>query len=76
MARLNRISIAWWIPQVALLMATPGADAASEAVECGLYLAESTIPGAGMGIFAGREYKVGEDIGRGDICIPFIDMYW
>jgi hypothetical protein len=49
---------------------------ADDAIECGLYLAESTIPGAGLGIFAGHDYKVGEDIGRGDVCIPFIDMYW
>lgn len=44
--------------------------------ECGLYIAESTIPGAGLGIFAGHDYNVGQDIGRGDVCIPFIDMYW
>ncbi|GKZ00390.1 hypothetical protein MPSEU_000992000 [Mayamaea pseudoterrestris] len=45
-------------------------------LECGLYLAESTIKGAGMGIFAGKEYNVGQDVGRGDVCIPFVDMYW
>ena len=68
-----RMSMAWWIQQVVFMTAT---TRAAEQLECGLYLAESTIPGAGMGIFAGREYKVGQDIGRGDICIPFIDMYW
>jgi hypothetical protein len=51
-------------------------SASADDIPCGLYLAESTIPGAGMGIFAGHEYKVGETVGRGDVCIPFIDMYW
>jgi hypothetical protein len=43
---------------------------------CALYLAESTIPGAGMGIFTFEEKRKGETISRGDLCIPFIDMYW
>src|SRR3569623_150166 len=43
---------------------------------CALYLAESTIPGAGMGIFTVEEKKTGDTIARGEICIPFIDMYW
>lgn len=44
--------------------------------DCGLYLAESTIPGAGIGIFSAVEKKTGDTIAEGDICIPFIDMYW
>lgn len=43
---------------------------------CSLYLAESTIPGAGMGIFTVEEKRKGETVSRGDLCIPFIDMYW
>lgn len=43
---------------------------------CALYLAESTIPGAGMGIFTVEEKVRGDTISRGDLCIPFIDMYW
>jgi hypothetical protein len=43
---------------------------------CALYLAESTIPGAGMGIFTVEEKRKGETVSRGDLCIPFIDMYW
>jgi hypothetical protein len=43
---------------------------------CGLYLAQSTLPNAGMGIFTAIEKKVGDSIAEGDICIPFIDMYW
>jgi len=51
------------------------ADAVA-AVECGLFLAPSTIPGAGLGIFTGRAKDVGDSVSHGDICIPFVDMYW
>ena len=43
---------------------------------CGLYLAESTIPGAGLGIFTGVEKWPGDAVGYGDVCIPMVDMYW
>ena len=47
--------------------------------ECGMYLAPSTIPGAGMGVFAGHhdiqkgEYLLSDD---GDLVIPAYDMNW
>jgi hypothetical protein len=41
--------------------------------ECGLYLAESTIPGAGVGIFSAVEKRPGDAIGSGDVCIPNIE---
>lgn len=44
--------------------------------ECTLYLAPSTIPNAGLGIFTTVAKEVGDKIGNGDLCIPFIDMYW
>lgn len=37
--------------------------------QCDLYLAASSIPGAGLGIFAGKEYHVGDSVGSGDIAI-------
>ena len=30
--------------------------------QCGVYLAESSIPNAGWGVFAGRDYQLGENI--------------
>lgn len=48
----------------------------SEQEQCGLYLAESTIKGAGLGIFSGKDVTKGEKVGRGDICIPFVEYYW
>ena len=44
--------------------------------ECGLYLAPSTIPGAGLGIFVGREMFPGDAVGPGDIAIPVVDVSW
>lgn len=44
--------------------------------ECGVYLATSTIPGAGFGMFAGRDYRNGEHIHTyGDIVIPTVDLH-
>jgi len=37
--------------------------------QCDLYLAPSSIPGAGLGIFTGKEYKVDDPIDAGDVAI-------
>jgi hypothetical protein len=42
--------------------------------ECGLYLAESTIPNAGLGIFTAEAKKPNDLVGSGDVCIPNIDI--
>jgi hypothetical protein len=45
--------------------------------ECNLYLAPSTIPGAGLGMFAGsRPFKKGERLAPPDIMIPAYDLEW
>lgn len=31
---------------------------------CGLYLAESTIPNGGWGVFAGKDYEIGDHVVR------------
>lgn len=41
--------------------------------ECGFYLAQSTIPGGGLGTFAGQRYRTGDIIGQPGIVIPVID---
>jgi len=43
---------------------------------CGLYMAESTIPGAGLGIFTGFDREVGDRVGGGDVLIPLVDVYY
>jgi hypothetical protein len=43
--------------------------------KCGIYLAPSTIPGAGMGMFAGhRNFAKGDYLADGDLVIPAYDM--
>jgi hypothetical protein len=42
--------------------------------ECGLYLAPSTVPGAGLGLFAGHDFTPGSVITRGDIVVPIVDL--
>jgi hypothetical protein len=43
--------------------------------ECGLYLAPSTIPGAGLGMYAGStEYKEGSLVSDSDIMVPTWDL--
>jgi hypothetical protein len=44
------------------------------AVECDLYMAESTIPNAGLGIFSAIELNPGDPVGEGDVCIPLFDL--
>jgi hypothetical protein len=45
--------------------------------ECTLYLAPSTIPGAGLGIFTGsRPFKKGEQMAPPDIMVPAYDLEW
>eukprot|EP00980_Cylindrotheca_fusiformis_P003682 scaffold818_cov136-Cylindrotheca_fusiformis.AAC.48 len=43
------------------------------AVECELYIAQSTIPNAGLGIFSAIERQPGDGIGEGDVCLPLFD---
>ena len=43
---------------------------------CTLYLAESSIPGAGLGIFTAIDKEEGDIVGNGDVIIPVIDFLW
>jgi len=55
---------------------TTRAAAAAAALECELYIAESTIPNAGIGIYSGIEKLKNDLIGNGDKAIPVIDVKW
>jgi hypothetical protein len=44
--------------------------------QCDLYIAESTIPNAGLGIFTSVKKEKGKTVGNGDTCLPLIDIYW
>lgn len=59
--------------RIILLMALVTSSVRSE---CGVYLAPSTIPGAGLGMFAGKDYKKGDQVTYGDVIIPIVDFDW
>jgi hypothetical protein len=42
-------------------------------IECDLYLAESTIPGAGLGMFSAVPFRKGQSWGHGDPIIPILE---
>jgi hypothetical protein len=52
------------------------ATTTSASLQCELYIAPSTIPNAGLGVFSGVAKSKGETIGNGDVAIPLIDLYW
>jgi hypothetical protein len=48
---------------------------ASSSIPCGIWLAPSTIPGAGLGMFAGQKYEKDQELQVvGDVVIPVVDM--
>ena len=50
-------------------------SASSGDLACGIWLAKSTIPGAGLGMFAGRDFAKNEDLlPAGDVVIPLVDI--
>ena len=65
---------------VAALQGTDDDTAANDlkaASECNLYLVQSTIPGAGLGVFAGsQDYNPGDDVSYSDIVIPIEDIIY
>lgn len=47
----------------------------SSPTECGIWLAPSTIPGAGLGMYAGRDFRKGDHLQEyGDVVIPIVDI--
>jgi hypothetical protein len=55
---------------------SPDAAPPSNNDECGVYLAPSTIPGAGLGMYAGKSYGKGEHVTYGDVIFPIIELNW
>ena len=44
--------------------------------QCEVYLAPSTIPNAGLGVYSGVTKKVGEFVGNGDPAFPLLELDW
>jgi hypothetical protein len=54
----------------------PSASSAAAAGACRSYLAPSTLPGAGLGMFAGRDFAEGDHVTTGDAVVPLLDVDW
>jgi hypothetical protein len=42
--------------------------------QCGVYLAPSTIPGAGLGLFSAIHRSVGEIVGTAEVIVPLVEL--
>ncbi|CAJ1933583.1 unnamed protein product [Cylindrotheca closterium] len=62
-----------WLALVAILVNFISSHTCS-AIQCNVFLAESTIPNAGLGIFSGVELNPGDPVGNGDVCIPIFNV--
>jgi hypothetical protein len=51
-------------------------SSAAGAGACRSYLAPSTLPGAGLGMFAGRNFHEGDHVTTGDAVVPLLDVDW
>lgn len=52
-----------------------GAEEYNPLQECGLYLAPSSIPGAGLGMYAGsKPYGINELVSDSDLMVPTWDL--
>ena len=50
-------------------------SSAGEADQCGVWVGMSTLPGTGLGMFAGKDFKYGELLlPVGDLIIPIVDL--
>jgi hypothetical protein len=66
-----------WLVATWLKLATNYGMAAVSSTKCGIYLAPSTIPGSGLGMFAGDHYfKEGTTVTGGDTVIPIVEQEW
>jgi hypothetical protein len=51
--------------------------AAKKTIECGIYLAPSSIPFAGLGMYVGnRSFEVNDIVTDEDIVVPIIEREW
>lgn len=54
-----------------------GDDTSGTTIKCGVYMAPSSIPGAGLGMYAGdKYYKTNDMVTLGDTVIPIFEYNW
>lgn len=77
---MRNIYIAW----IAVLLSHMSAPSRGEeltdkmrnAETCRLFMASSTIPNAGIGVFTAVDLKEGDAVGYPDLAIPVTDLDW
>lgn len=63
------------LPLLFLLLSPFIVSSEDEELTCGIWFAKSTIPGAGLGIFAGKDFETKQSVlPIGDVVIPLVDM--
>jgi hypothetical protein len=68
--------VATWV-QLAVHSTRAEERAEEKKIKCGIYLAPSSIPGAGLGMYAGdKSYDKGDIVTFGDTVIPIIEFEW
>jgi len=66
--QLRRVLLSWLAPLAIV-------SSEEEELSCGIWFAKSTIPGAGLGIFAGIDFQPQTSVlPTGDVVIPIVDM--
>jgi hypothetical protein len=48
----------------------------SQYLDCDMYIADSTIPNAGYGMFTSKPLSVGDYVGNGDVAIMIPELAW
>jgi hypothetical protein len=69
------ITITYTILQSYITAASSAKQSATHP-ECRLYLAQSTIPNAGLGIFTGIPLQPNQSIAEPDLIVPITDVQW
>ena len=72
----------WFLPiailvtksDVVMGQGSSSSSSSSSGHDCSLYLAKSTIPNAGLGVFAAQDFLIGDVIGNPSIGIPVVDF--
>ena len=65
-----------WLTILLLSTSSSAGEARSTAETCTLFMAPSTIPNAGIGVFTAVDIKEGENVGYPDLAIPVTDVDW
>ena len=70
--RISANISSWLFPFLVLALEV----SSSPDLECELFIAPSTIPRAGYGVFSATEKKPGDTIGNGDVAFALFDFAW